>query len=401
MKKNYHYNQFTIIQGSLIVKIFLAVIVLLLFVFSISGLLTSVNPEYRPSSKSVNDATSIFSGKMLFSLLSFENRYFAASIEDHDNKDSLEKQLLKLSANISLDDPRSLLGRELPGFAHFDSEILVAGEGTDYTNMPYESAPPDDKAVAKKEVELQNVGDLDSSLDESRSNTKSNLTNGKKTVLIYHTHTRESYLPYLKGVTDPDRAEHTKINVTKVGELLQNSLENNGIGATANETDVIARLSSKGLKYGKAYKESRLVVQEAMAKNKDFVYLIDIHRDSKRKKNTTVAINGKAYAKLAFIVGGDNAQFQKNYAVAAKLHKAIEKKYPGLSRGVFKQGGPGNNGVYNQDLSQNAMLIEAGGVDNTFDELRASMQAFADVFSDYYVAENGLKEVNGAIQNTN
>ncbi|MEH6941189.1 stage II sporulation protein P [Bacillus sp. JJ722] len=400
MKKNYHYNQFTIIQGSLIVKIFLAVIVLLLFVFSLSGLLTSVKPEYRPSSKSVNGATSIFSGKMLFSLLAFENRYFAAAIEDTGHKDSLEKQLLKLSANISLDDPRSLLGRELPGFAHFDSEILVAGEGTDYTNMPYESAPPDDSAIAKKEVELQNVDDIDSSIDESK-NTKNNLTNGKKTVLIYHTHTREAYLPYLKGVTDPNRANHSKINVTKVGELLQNSLENNGIGATANATDINARLSSKGLKYSKAYKESRLVVQEAMANNKDYAYLIDIHREATRKKHTTVAINGKAYARLAFIVGGDNAQFQKNYALAVKLHKAIQKKYPGLSRGVFKQGGPGNNGVYNQDLSQNAMLIEAGGVDNTFDELRASMDAFADVFTDFYVAENGVKEVNSVKKNSN
>nr|WP_042345791.1 stage II sporulation protein P [Bacillus massiliigorillae] len=399
MKKHYHYSPFTIIQGSLLVKIFLAVIVLLLFVFSLSGLLTSVNPEYRPSSKSVNDATSIFSGKMLFSLLSFENRYFAASIEETDKKDSLEKQLLKLSANISLDDPRSLLGRELPGFAHFDSEILVAGEGTDYTNMPYESSPPDDKVVAENDADLQNVDNLDTPLKDSNSNKKSNITNGKKVVLIYHTHTYESYTPYLKGVTNADRAEHSKINVTKVGQLLQSSLESNGIGATENDTDIIKRLSNKGLKYSKAYAESRLVVQDAMAKNKDLNYLIDVHRDSAPKKNTTITIKGKVYAKLAFIVGGENAQYKKNFALASKLHQALEKKYPGLSRGVFKQGGPGNNGVYNQDLSERAMLIEAGGVDNTFEELQASMQAFADVFSDYYVAENGIKEVNGVIQN--
>ena len=40
----------------------------------------------------------------------------------------------------------------------------------------------------------------------------------------------------------------------------------------------------------------------------------------------------------------------------------------------------GNNGVYNQDLSDNAMLIEIGGVDNTFEEMYLTVDAFADVF---------------------
>ena len=42
------------------------------------------------------------------------------------------------------------------------------------------------------------------------------------------------------------------------------------------------------------------------------------------------------------------------------------------------------NGVYNQDLSPNALLIEMGGVDNTAEELYASVDALVEAFSHYY-----------------
>ncbi|MGM9928612.1 MAG: stage II sporulation protein P [Bacillus sp. (in: firmicutes)] len=393
MKKNYHYSNVTIIQGSQIIKGVMLIIVLLLFIFSISGLLTTIKAEYRPSSESVNEAASVFTGRMLFSILAMENEYFAASIKEEEKLDSIPKQLLKLSANISLDDPRSLLGRELPGFSLFDSQILVAGEGTDYTNMPYESSPPNDE-IPTGDTPLQNVDDLESNPDEVTPPINSETTGGRKVVFIYHTHNRESFLPYLKGVTDINAASHSEINITKVGERLQKSLEERGIGADVDTTDIMDRLVKKGLKYSKSYQESRAVIQEAMTDNKEMAYLIDIHRDSKRKKDTTVTIDGKEYAKLAFIVGGNNAEYQKNYALAEKIHKALVKQFPGISRGVFKQGGAKHNGKYNQDLSEKAMLLEVGGVDNTFEELYRSMDAFAEVFRTYYWEENEAQEVN-------
>lgn len=49
----------------------------------------------------------------------------------------------------------------------------------------------------------------------------------------------------------------------------------------------------------------------------------------------------------------------------------MEKKYPGLSTGVFSKGSPGDNGVYNQDLNDRALLLEFGGVDNNLEEAAA------------------------------
>ena len=64
-----------------------------------------------------------------------------------------------------MDDPRSLLGRELPAFSLFDTEIAVAGEGTNYTNMPIESAPPLEILQAEKEAALQNTDGIEGNGD--------------------------------------------------------------------------------------------------------------------------------------------------------------------------------------------------------------------------------------------
>ncbi|MGE7605469.1 stage II sporulation protein P [Peribacillus frigoritolerans] len=383
MKRRNSPGIITAIHGSTIIKTFLGILALLLFVFSVSGVMTSLRPEYRISSNSVHTVANQFSGKMLFSMLANENHYLFNALPEGKQESIITNQLIKVSTNISLEDPRSLLGRELPGFSIFDNEILVAGEGTNYTNMPYESSPPVDVLNEERDASLQNLDEIEEP-DKGVTNQPNQTTNGRKVVEIYHSHNRESYLPYLKGVTDPDLAYHSKINITKLGERMVEDLADKGIGSSLDKTDIMGNLNNKGLNYAKSYQESRKSVQTALANNKDLEYLIDIHRDSKRKKHTTITIRGKEYAKIAFVIGGNNPNYEKNAALANKLHKALEKKYPGISRGVMKQGGSSHNGIYNQDLSGNAMLIEVGGVDNTFEEMYLTVDAFTEVFSEFY-----------------
>ncbi|MFS0668883.1 stage II sporulation protein P [Peribacillus frigoritolerans] len=383
MKRRNSPGIITAIHGSTIIKTFLGILALLLFVFSVSGVMTSLRPEYRISSNSVHTVANQFSGKMLFSMLANENHYLFNALPEGKQESIITNQLIKVSTNISLEDPRSLLGRELPGFSIFDNEILVAGEGTNYTNMPYESSPPVDVLNEERDASLQNLDEIKEP-DKGVTNQPNQTTNGRKVVEIYHSHNRESYLPYLKGVTDPDLAYHSKINITKLGERMVEDLADKGIGSSLDKTDIMGNLNNKGLNYAKSYQESRKSVQTALANNKDLEYLIDIHRDSKRKKHTTITIRGKEYAKIAFVIGGNNPNYEKNAALANKLHKALEKKYPGISRGVMKQGGSSHNGIYNQDLSGNSMLIEVGGVDNTFEEMYLTVDAFTEVFSEFY-----------------
>lgn len=384
MKYNRTSSFVVTVQWTSIFNFFLVIGLLLLLIFSISGLLTSLNPEYRIKSSSLNSATHHINGKVLYQLISSENHAFKQVLPEGEAPPTLSNVVFKASTNINLDDPRSLLGRELPGFSLFDGKILVAGEGTNYTNLPFESAPPPEVLKKEHEAALQNIEGLEEPNEENEEVSPPQTTGERKMVYIYFSHTRESFLPYLKGVTDPNSAQHSQINVTKIGDHLKEQLESLGIGTVVDKTDIMTNLNEKGLKYGSSYAESRRVVQAAIANNRDFTYLIDIHRDSQRKNKTTKVINGKSYAKLAFIIGAENPNYEKNFKLASEIHKMLEEKYPGLSRGIIQKEGAGTNGKFNQDLSSKAMLIEFGGVDNTFEELNRSADAFADVFSEVF-----------------
>ncbi|MGM0752238.1 MAG: stage II sporulation protein P [Bacillota bacterium] len=378
-------NYVVAINMSTILKGMLIFIVGLLSIFSITGILTSLNPEYRITSNSLNQAASNVKGDALYKILALENRAFNQILNEEEQAlPNLSSLLFQVATNVSFEDPRSFLGRELPGFSIFDGDILVAGEGTDFTNMPIESVPPPEALEAGNEAPLKNVENFNKSDQKSGDVAPPLSTGDKKTVHLYFTHTRESYLPYLEGVTNPDSAMHSEVNVTKVGDMVKKYLEGLGIGTTIDKTDVIANLNNKGLDYWAAYQESRPLVQAAMTSNKDLLYLVDIHRDSQRRAVTTGTINGKSYAKLAFVVGEEHPNYEQNLKVATELHKLLEANYKGISRGVIAKKGSGTNGRFNQDLSSNAMLLEFGGVDNTFEELERSAQAFAEVFADYY-----------------
>lgn len=383
MKFNRKSGLIVAVRASSLAKAIITFLLFLFFVFSLSGLMTSLKPEYRLSSSSVNNVAMHMTGEWLYHWMGTENHYFLDGLPENSETPKLTNIVFKLSTNINLDDPRSLLGRELPGFSLFDGKILVAGEGTNYTNMPIESAPPIEVLTAEKEAALQNTEGIESgNQDQENADKPPMTTEGRQVVFVYFSHNRESYLPYLKGVTNPDAAYHSELNVMKIGEKLKEQLEAKGIGTFVDKTDIQGNLSQKGLNYAQSYQESRPVVQAAMANNRDHQFFIDIHRDSHRKDMTSKVINGQSYAKLAFIIGGNQSNYQKNEKLATELHSILEEKFPGLSRGVFvKREG---NGKYNQDLSENAFLVEFGGVDNTFEELYRSSDALADAISEYY-----------------
>ncbi|MBM4762353.1 stage II sporulation protein P [Bacillus sp. B15-48] len=373
------------VQGTSLLRVALFFIFFLIAVFTLSGMLTSLKPELRITSASINHAADTIDGEALYRLMGWENHQFLQSLPETEKTIRLSSLAFELSTNISLDDPRSFLGRELPGFDLFDGKILVAGEGTNYTNMPIESAPPLEVLQAEQEAALKNTEDINTGEGSGGGSVAPpNSTGDQKVVYLYFSHNRESFLPYLEGVTNPDHAYHSQVNVTNIGDRLKESLVAKGIGTTVDKTDIMGQLNEKGLRFSQAYQESRGVVQEAMTGSRDLTYFIDIHRDSRRKKDTTITIDGESYAKLAFVIGGNNQNYEKNLKFASELHHLLEENYKGLSRGIIENKGAGMNGVYNQDLSQNVLLVEFGGVDNTFEELYRSADALADVFSEYY-----------------
>ncbi|MFD2630884.1 stage II sporulation protein P [Oceanobacillus kapialis] len=354
------------------------------------GILTTIKPAYRISSETISNLTNDIDSSTFLYLLGMENRVFTEAYPEDKRMPSLTSTLLQVATSVKPNDPRSLLGNELPGFSEFDSRILIAGEGTDYTNLPIESSPPLEDVLKDREAVVEDTEDKEKQEQQSEKNEKDEdkketpTTGDRDVVYIYNTHNRESFLPHLPGVTDPNQANHKEVNITKVSDRLAESLENNGIGTSVDKSDISNILNEKGWSYGQSYDASREVAEEVLASNKDIQYVFDLHRDALPREKTTKKINGKNYARIMFVVGLEHANHEKNLKVASELHHLVEEKYPGLSRGIITKAGARVNGVYNQDLTENALLVEFGGVGNNLDELYRSADAVADVFSEFY-----------------
>ncbi|MGR9049307.1 stage II sporulation protein P [Halobacillus faecis] len=350
----------------------IAVTVLLLLFIGI-GILTGAKTTYRIYSSTIQEWTTKLEGSAFLYLFEMENRAFKDAHPEGNRIPSLTTLSFQLLTSLTPNDPRSLLGREIPGLSSYNSQIIIAGKGTDYSTLPIESEPPmivDDRGEE---------GDVEEN-NEDKGKTEERPV-GEDRVYIYHTHNTESFYPHLP---DESTVYDGKVNITLVGERLGEGLEKRGIGTIVDTTDVAALRSENGMQYYQSYDAVRPVVEEAISQNGDIQYLFDLHRDSLSKEHTTTTINGKEYARFAFIIGAEHPKYEQNLQLASKIHQLLEEEYPGISRGVITKKGSGVDGVYNQDLHPNAILIEFGGVYNHLDELYRSADVMAEVFSDYY-----------------
>mgnify|MGYP001196911739 FL=1 len=90
-----------------------------------------------------------------------------------------------------------------------------------------------------------------------------------------------------------------------------------------------------------------------------------------------------AYAQVYFIVGTKNPNWKKNAEFANRIHKLLEQRMPGISRGVYAKSHNGN-AEYNQSLSPNSILMEIGGPYNTLEEMYRTADLLAELIADVY-----------------
>ena len=196
-------------------------------------------------------------------------------------------------------------------------------------------------------------------------------------IYLYNSHQLENYnndslLAY--GITP---------NVLMASYLLKEKLNSSGLGAIVEDTNMTEFLSLNNWDYSSSYKASRIFLLDKQNTHPTIKYYFDIHRDSVNKKLTTVNINNKSYARILFVVGLEHSNYQENLNNVNKLNSIIDKKYPGLSRGIYKKEGPGVNGIYNQDISSKVFLIELGGIDNNIEEVLNTINALTDTITTY------------------
>ncbi|WP_028610349.1 stage II sporulation protein P [Paenibacillus harenae] len=334
-------------------------------------------------------------------MLEMEMPAFQSSKETESfNTKQISAMLIRALTDINPSDPKSLLAGELPGMNANDAILIRKGVGTDTAVGPEDNAPipgePSEGAVEEGEGGTGNneppkqpendtppvkPGTSDEEGDKDKPAKPA--TGGRKVAFIYHSHNRESWYPVLTDKSkDPNSS--TK-NITLVGKRLAQKLEEMGVGAQHSDTDYPTAIEN--YRWELSYKYSMKTVKEAIASSRDLKFFFDLHRDSQKRKYTTIDINGKSYAQVYFIIGHKNPNWEQNEAFATKIHEALDKKYPGISRGIWGKTAASGNAEYNQSLAPDSVLIEVGGVDNTLEESYRTADALAEVISEIYWAD--------------
>lgn len=192
----------------------------------------------------------------------------------------------------------------------------------------------------------------------------------KPTVLIFHTHTTESYLMADNGVFYSDyqtRSEDPSRNMVRVGNEICRRLEEAGIG-------VIHDTNIYDATYNGAYARSRKAVLEYLDKYPSIKVVLDVHRDAVYTTETdhlkpVCEINGKKSAQVMIITGADGGpvasfpHWEDNLKFALALQKRVQSEYEGLMKPVYFC-----NRRYNMDVTPCSLLLEFGSDANTLDE---------------------------------
>ncbi len=204
----------------------------------------------------------------------------------------------------------------------------------------------------------------------------------KPTVLVYHSHTTESYtlldVGYYTDSTDL-RSDDGAENVVRVGDELCKYLEMQGIGVI-HDTEI------HDTNYSGAYASSRESVEKYLEEYPSIEITIDLHRDDITYENATkvkptAVIDGKKAARMMIIAGCEYGSVENfpdweyNLRFDLAVQKAVQDDYEGLMRPILF-----SERRYNMFETRNSFLLEIGTDGNTLDEACYSARLFAVSF---------------------
>ena len=241
------------------------------------------------------------------------------------------------------------------------------------TQTPIVANPTD----VYKNVQIRNQTGYVLSEDVLTPNIEINNSN----IIIFHTHTCESYTPTEQNQYEASGSYRTtdlNHSVARVGDELTNYLTNYGYNVVHDKTyhDYPAYTGS----YGRSLK-----TVEAIKQNNNADVIIDLHRDAMGSNSDyapTVKIGDDYAAQLMFVIGTDGGglwhpNWNNNLKFAVKVQQKAEELYPGLFKPIIVR-----NSRYNQHVSKAATIIEVGATGNTLEQCMTSMKYLSKVLSE-------------------
>lgn len=203
----------------------------------------------------------------------------------------------------------------------------------------------------------------------------------KENIIIFHTHTCESYTPseqYPYEQTGNFRTTDLNYSVSRVGDELTNYLVGFGFNVFHDKTyhDYPA--------YTGSYNRSLKTVENALKSNPSDI-IIDLHRDaigSKSNYDPSVKIGEDVAAQVMFVMGTNGGglyhpNWKQNLKFAIEVQQKANEMYPGLFKPIILR-----NSRYNQHEGKAACIIEVGATGNTLEQCLNSMKYVSKVFDE-------------------
>lgn len=221
----------------------------------------------------------------------------------------------------------------------------------------------------------------ESGLNINENSLNFNLSFNTKDILIFHTHTCESYTSsekYSYEQTGSFRTTDLNFSVARVGDELTNQLTSYGFNVSHDKTyhDYPA--------YSGSYARSLTTVQNILNSGSKADVVIDIHRDAIADSSYAPKVKiGEEYAsQLMFVIGTNGSGLEhpnwiQNLKFAIMVQQKANEMYPGLFKPIVVR-----SSRYNQHLTKCSSIIEVGATGNTLDEANTSMKYLAKVLSE-------------------
>ena len=242
---------------------------------------------------------------------------------------------------------------------------------------------PNIEKISIDSMKIQNYSTLKGLNYQDLYNKTITLTKISDKILLYNTHTSESYNnseKYKFDYTGTYRTTDAKFNMLSVAKELDSNLKEKSINVIQDTTP-----HDYGT-YTSSYARSKITVKNSITSNGNFGICIDLHRDASGDLSFAPKVNikGLNVAQCMFVIGvgtdkNRNPYSTDNLSLAIQIQLLADKIYPGLFRPMLIR-----DSVYNQDLNRYSLLIEVGATANTLDEAYYATRCISNLLDIIY-----------------
>ena len=374
----------TVLRLKDIVKYIICIFVLILLIFSITNYFSGTKKNTEQVTQKVENVTNQLSSHSLLSCLD-ATLPVVASINRNDEKEKeklSENDILKsmLETQISsIDEIQNM--KEISEDVETENteeeqnvELAETGITTEVvTNNPI----AENYNTQYGNVKIKNQTDYQ--LTEEMLTPDITIEN--KNIMIFHTHSCESYTSseaYPYTPTGNYRTTDLNFTVTRVGTELTTQLQQYGYNVI-HDTSYHDYPSYNG-----SYTSSLKTVESLLQTNPSDI-IIDLHRDaigSRSDYAPTVKIGDEEAAQIMFVIGTNagglwHPNWNQNLKFAIKIQEKAEELYPGLFKPIML-----TTSRYNQHTGKYANIIEVGATGNTLEQCLTSMKYLAKVMDE-------------------